>query len=405
MVAGYARAMAAETGSTLMKNRIETRLFQKHVRGTDILDVGVGTGRASLPLARTGKNVTGVDSSQAMLDKCRELAGATSIRLLLGDVANLPFPDASFDTVMGLNTLAHFPHWKEIMREWRRTVRPGGELIFDVHSLDHDIAFGRASGHDEQYGIDHFAAADVRSFHLRLRVEDLVNYASEIGLRVRVVVPYGALFGSAGIHRFLQGTLLDGHSWDRLLSWVGSDDQLFDFFSFIEEELVSRMPSSATGRYVAIFDALEDCDANQAWLQANRRLEEQFAEGLSIGVLARSPADAARLKEDLNEFLAHEPSRFALARMLLANRTWNWSVPLQEWIDDAYRPQLEHILTLGALNDAALGILASLSGSRPIAQALEYKGLPLQRMLAYDLMTDILDEGCHAFDASLSRAD
>lgn len=403
MVAGYARAMESQAGGTLMKNRIETALFQKYVRGSEVLDVGVGTGRASLPLARAGKTVTGVDSSQAMLEKCRELANGTPIRLLPGDVAQLPFPDASFDTVMGLNTLAHFPNWKEIMREWRRVARPGGEMLFDVHSLDHDIAFARATGHDEHYAEEHFAAKDPRGFHLRLRADDLVEHAGEIGLKVRAIVPYGALFGSAGVHRFLAGSLLDGHSWDRLLSWVGEDSQLFDFFAFLEEEIVGRMPTSATGRFFAVFDVVEDRAANQAWIRANRELETQIALGPAVALFERAGAGVDRLRQRLNGFLAHEPNRFAFARMLLANRSWNWDVHLQDWIEPRYRVQLEHVQTLGTLNEVTLGMLRSLSNSSEIAQALDYKGLPLQQILAYDMMRAVLDEGCNAFESSFTE--
>lgn len=403
MVAGYARAMELQTGGTLMKNRIETALFQKFARGSNVLDVGVGTGRASLPLARAGKNVTGVDSSQAMLEKCRELAGGTPMRLLIGDVAALPFANASFDTVMGLNTLAHFPNWKEIMCEWRRVARPGADVLFDVHSLDHDIAFARATGHDEAYAEDHFAAKDVKSFHLRLRARELVNYASKIGLKVRAIVPYGALFGSAGVHRFLERSLLDGHSWDRLLSWVGEDRKLFEFFVFIEEELVARMPTCATGRFFAAFDVAGEGADNKAWQEKDREVEAQFASGPSLAFFEQAGADTAMLRRRLNEYLLHEPNRFAFARMLLANRTWKWDIHLEEWIEPQYQAELQHIQTLGALNDVSLELLRSLSSSAPIAQAFDYKGLPLQQILAYDMMRAVLDEGCNAFAASFAE--
>lgn len=403
MVDGYARAMALQTGGTLMKNRIETGFFQKHVRGTEVLDVGIGTGRASLPLAHAGKNVTGIDSSQAMLDKCRELAKEAPIRLFLGDVANLPFESASFDTVMALNTLAHFPNWNEILREWRRVARPGGEIVFDVHSLDHDIAFARVTGHDERYAQERFAPKDVRSFHLRLPVRELVRGAADIGLKIRAIVPYGALFGSAGVHRFLDGTLLHGHAWDRLLSWVGEDHRLYEFFIFVEEQLVGRMPASATGRFFAVFDVAGDRVDSESWLDDYRKLEGQFAEGPSPAFFERAGADTALLRRRLNEYLAHEPNRFAFARMLLANRTWNWDIHLQEWVEPQYIPQLESIQTLGALNDVSLALLRSLSTAPSVAEAFDYKGLPLQQILAYDLMRAILDEGCDAFAASYSE--
>ena len=53
------------------------------------LELGVGTGRIALPLAERGATVTGIDASQAMLDRLTAKPGADSIALHVGDFAEV----------------------------------------------------------------------------------------------------------------------------------------------------------------------------------------------------------------------------------------------------------------------------------------------------------------------------
>jgi malonyl-CoA O-methyltransferase len=62
------------------------------VRGLAILDLGCGTGRHSLWLARAGAAVTAVDFSAGMLDEARGKPGAETVRFLAHDLHEpLPF--------------------------------------------------------------------------------------------------------------------------------------------------------------------------------------------------------------------------------------------------------------------------------------------------------------------------
>jgi SAM-dependent methyltransferase len=76
------------------------------------------------------------------LDLSREgLAYARSLgveRLVQSDVSRLPFPDASFDLVLSLDVIGHFPRGQEIaaMREMSRVLRPGGLLALRAAALD-----------------------------------------------------------------------------------------------------------------------------------------------------------------------------------------------------------------------------------------------------------------------------
>ncbi len=84
-----------------------------------VLDVGTGTGRAAVLLARAGARVTGVDASDEMLAIARSRAADQGVRVVLGrgDAHALEFPDRSFDIVVSLRVLMHTPGWRQCLAE------------------------------------------------------------------------------------------------------------------------------------------------------------------------------------------------------------------------------------------------------------------------------------------------
>jgi len=81
--------------------RARARLGQK---SCPILELGCGTGRVALPLARHGSTVIGIDRSASMLArgrmKVKRARQGARVKLIRGDIRHLPFPDKSFELVM-----------------------------------------------------------------------------------------------------------------------------------------------------------------------------------------------------------------------------------------------------------------------------------------------------------------
>ena len=73
-------------------------------RGGRVLELGCGTGRVTIPLARTGAaDVVGIDRSAAMLARGRSRVRRAAVRgvsLVRGDIRSLPFAKGSFGTVI-----------------------------------------------------------------------------------------------------------------------------------------------------------------------------------------------------------------------------------------------------------------------------------------------------------------
>jgi SAM-dependent methyltransferase len=99
-----------------------------------VLDVGTGTGRAALLLAKHGADVTGVDASEQMLAIARERAqgAGRSIRFMQRDAHTLEFADRSFDVAISLRVLMHSPRWRVALSELCRV--SSRRVIFDYPS-------------------------------------------------------------------------------------------------------------------------------------------------------------------------------------------------------------------------------------------------------------------------------
>ncbi|MVN85889.1 methyltransferase domain-containing protein [Deinococcus sp. HMF7620] len=101
--------------------------------GEAVLDVMTGTGTVLAALGQHDGPLVGTDLSAGMLEVARRrVPGATFVQ---ADAAALPFPAATFDTVICAAGLFFMPDMAGAVREWARVLRPGGRLVIS--------AFGR----------------------------------------------------------------------------------------------------------------------------------------------------------------------------------------------------------------------------------------------------------------------
>ncbi|HEX6676597.1 MAG TPA: class I SAM-dependent methyltransferase [Actinomycetes bacterium] len=120
--------------------------------GGAVLDAGAGSGRLLVALARARPDLqlSGVDLEADMIALAERNARAAGVgdRLAwrVGDVADLPYPDGTFDLVVSTLSMHHWAAVEPAVGELLRVLRPGGRLrIYDFRSAPtHGLAAAAA---------------------------------------------------------------------------------------------------------------------------------------------------------------------------------------------------------------------------------------------------------------------
>ena len=99
--------------------------------GTTVLDVACGAGNASIPAARAGARVTGLDLVPRLLAEGRRQAEAAGVEIdwVEGDAEELPFADETFDRVLSVFGHMFAPRHRRTADEMVRVCRKGGAIV------------------------------------------------------------------------------------------------------------------------------------------------------------------------------------------------------------------------------------------------------------------------------------
>lgn len=95
------------------------------------IDLASGTGFTAMALAEHVKKVVAYDGTPEMLREAKRLAeekNLTNMEYVVGDVANLPFPDNSFDIATCRRAAHHFTDKQKFFSEAYRVLKSGGKL-------------------------------------------------------------------------------------------------------------------------------------------------------------------------------------------------------------------------------------------------------------------------------------
>jgi ubiquinone/menaquinone biosynthesis C-methylase UbiE len=136
-----------------------------------LVELAVGSGRVAIPVARaTGRRVTGIDSSPAMLAQARERAAAAGVDLDLRhqDMRDFTVPEPAGLIYCPFRALLHLPTWADRRRTFERvagSLRPGGRFAWNAFAFDHHIA-AQADGTHRDEPVPHrlhYAVGDNRA--------------------------------------------------------------------------------------------------------------------------------------------------------------------------------------------------------------------------------------------------
>jgi 2-polyprenyl-3-methyl-5-hydroxy-6-metoxy-1,4-benzoquinol methylase len=102
--------------------------------GSKLLDLGCGTGRLTIPLAKRGYDVYGTDINSDVVSIARDKAqeGNVSAHFTVAQAETLPFSDDIFEICIADSVLEHVADWKKTLDEVARVLKKGGIAYFDA---------------------------------------------------------------------------------------------------------------------------------------------------------------------------------------------------------------------------------------------------------------------------------
>ena len=136
----YAAFYDWENARTMARRDIAFWERLAHAAGGPILELGCGTGRVTLPIARATGGIVGVDRSAPMLDRARERVRrarlSRRVRLVRADIRDLPFESSRFALVAApygvLQSLLKETDLTAALNSVTRVLAPGGRLVLEL---------------------------------------------------------------------------------------------------------------------------------------------------------------------------------------------------------------------------------------------------------------------------------
>ena len=209
-VKGLAKQVSPE------RNR-DIEFIQKFCKKSDkILDLACGYGRVTLPMAKAGFDITGIDLAPNLIKQARLQAKKQKLTIDfdVGSMINLPYPEKSFDKVICLwSSFNHLLTQKDqinTLNEISRILKPKGIAFIEMlngksEKMNHQYGatnhcVGEANWHLQftpAYRKDIFRNALVRELTLGYLFEG----AKKIGVKITALE-----FGPDHVHLFLEGT-------------------------------------------------------------------------------------------------------------------------------------------------------------------------------------------------------
>ena len=120
-------------GSSLWRLVSERKLLpwilSGYALGDHVLEVGAGPGATTEALLRRSGRVTSLEYDSSFVRKLAERHKGSSVTVVRGDAAALPFPDGSFSSVVAVLVLHHLKSPEQqnnAIQEIHRVLRPGG---------------------------------------------------------------------------------------------------------------------------------------------------------------------------------------------------------------------------------------------------------------------------------------
>ena len=138
----HARLCPSPEWAAVIQEEILPSLTEHTDLGEDMLEIGPGPGAATEWLRHRVKRLTALEVEPEAAAKLADTYAGSNVEVVIGDAAELGYPDESFDSVGTFTMLHHVPTLalqNKILAEAFRVLRPGGVLIGSDSLASNDL--------------------------------------------------------------------------------------------------------------------------------------------------------------------------------------------------------------------------------------------------------------------------
>jgi len=131
--------LAEFTGERLIPGQVGVDLLNEHMaryafaarlaRGKRVLDAGCGAGYGTAELAQAAASVVGADIAPEAVDFARRNYALPNLWFEQASCTALPHGEGCFDLVVAFEVIEHLANWRDLLREARRVLAPGGQFV------------------------------------------------------------------------------------------------------------------------------------------------------------------------------------------------------------------------------------------------------------------------------------
>jgi SAM-dependent methyltransferase len=280
--------------------------------GRAVLDAGCGTGYGTLMLAEGGAaSVTAIDLAEEAVEQTLDRVDGRA-EVVLGDVHQLPFDDASFDMVVCFEVIEHMNAQDAALSEFARVLRPEGFLL--ISSPNRNVYTPGNPHHVHEYTPPEFAAALGRLF------------PSVTLLRQHAWVASGLLTADAAEAsesfeppvRLLEPLRPGDETYTVAVAAKGAHPDVPEAVVLAEPFEVRWWHEQLEGARAELVDTLRRLDALQADDRDHRRQIDEF--GARLLELEQQGAQLADLRRRLDEVVLERASYGREVEAVLAER-------------------------------------------------------------------------------------
>jgi ubiquinone/menaquinone biosynthesis C-methylase UbiE len=161
------------------------RKFSNLKKNKVVLEIGCGSGNGSRLIKKYfhPKIIYATDLDERMILRAKKMNVDESIIFSVRSATALGFKSNSFDAIFDLGVIHHIPNWKDCLKELRRVLKPGGQLIIEDLSTE---TFSSPFGKIMKHTLDH----PYSEMH---NEKEFVECLRKLGFKIRVHKVYSTL--------------------------------------------------------------------------------------------------------------------------------------------------------------------------------------------------------------------